>query len=209
MRRNNSVVSVNSFRNINLAADARLQQAIVLGAAQEHAQAQQALELFLKEYPKHEMAGQVYYQLGSALMEQKQWPAAIAQFANVPAKNDWRDDALYRSAWCERRAGNKPKAIPFYQELLEQFGKSNLAGHALLELVELEHEAGQFDPAIARLEAYLKTNPANDQKSQAMYWLGWCWYGKKENELAKAQFAKLKELFPESAAAKATQPQID
>ena len=75
--------------------------------------------------------------------------------------------------------------------------------------MELEHEAGQFDPAIVRLEAYLKTNPANDQKAQAMYWLGWCWYGKKENELAKAQFVKLKELYPESPAAKATQPQID
>ena len=199
------------FPEHQLAADARLQQAIVLAAAQEHAQAQQALELFLKEHPKHEMAGQVYYQLGSALMEQKQWPAAIAQFANVPAKNDWRDDALYRSAWCERRADNKLKAIPFYKELLEQFGESNLAGHALLELVELEHEAAQFDPAIARLEAYLKANPApaDDHQAQAMYWLGWCWYGKKENELAKAKFAKLKELFPESTAAKATQPTIE
>ena len=42
-----------------------------------------------------------------------------------------------------------------------------------------------------------------------MYWLGWCWFGKKENELAKAQFTKLKELFPEGAAAKATQPTIE
>ena len=197
------------FPEHQLAADSRLQQAIVLSEVKEHAQAQQALELFLKAHPTHAMAGQAYYQLGSALMEQEQWPAAIEQFSNVPAKNDWRDDALYRSAWCERRAGNKPKAIPFYQALLEQFGKSNLASHALLELVELEHEAGQFDPAIVRLEAYLKTNPANDQKAQAMYWLGWCWYGKKENELAKAQFVKLKELYPESPAAKATQPQID
>ena len=123
MRRNNSVVSVNSFRNINWRLMRELQQAIVLGAAQEHAQAQQALELFLKEHPKHEMAGQVYYRIGIGLMEQKQWPAAIAQFANVPAKNDWRDDALYRSAWCERRADNKLKAIPFYKELLEQFGE--------------------------------------------------------------------------------------
>ena len=199
------------FPEHQLAADARLQQAIVLGAAQEYAQAQQALELFLKAHPKHEMAGQAYYQLGSALMEQKQWPAAIEQFSNVPAKNDWRDDALYRTAWCERRAGNKPKAIPFYKELLEQFGESNMAGHALLELVELEYEAGQFDPAIARLGNYLKTNPApaDDQQAQAMYWLGWCLYGKKETDLAKAQFAKLKELFPESLAAKAPQPKID
>jgi TolA-binding protein len=199
------------FPEHQLAADARLQQAIVLGAAQEYAQAQQALELFLKAHPKHEMTGQAYYQLGSALMEQKQWPAAIEQFSNVPAKNDWRDDALYRTAWCERRAGNKPKAIPFYKELLEQFGESNMAGHALLELVELEYETGQFDPAIARLGNYLKTNPApaDDQQAQAMYWLGWCLYGKKETDLAKAQFAKLKELFPESLAAKAPQPKID
>jgi len=34
-------------------------------------------------------------------------------------------------------------------------------------------------------------------------------YGKKETDLAKAQFAKLKELFPESLAAKAPQPKID
>ena len=34
-----------------------------------------------------------------------------------------------------------------------------------------------------------------------MYWLGWCWFGKKENELAKAQF-EIKKLFPESAAAR-------
>ena len=115
MRPSNSAASVSKFPEHQLAADSRLQRAIVLSEVKEHAQAQQALELFLKAHPTHAMAGQAYYQLGSALMEQEQWPAAIAQFSNVPARNDWRDDALYRSAWCERRADNKPKAIPFYQ----------------------------------------------------------------------------------------------
>lgn len=197
------------FPDHELAADARLQQAIALTSAKESAKAQQALEQFLKAHPNHKMQGQALYQLGSALMEQEQWAAAVVEFGKVPKKNEWRDDALYRSAWCERRAGNKPKAIPFYQELLENFAQSNLAGYALLELVELEHEAKQFNPAIARLQAYLQTDLAHAERAQAMYWLGWCFYGKEENDLAKEQFDLLKERYPESKAAKAPQPQID
>ena len=76
-------------------------------AAQEHAQAQQALEL-LKEHPNMRWSAAVL-PLGPMA---KQWPAAIAQFANVPAKNDWRDDALIARHGATA-ADNKLKAIPF------------------------------------------------------------------------------------------------
>ena len=112
------------FPGHQLAADARLQQAIVLGAAKEYAQAQQALELFLKTHPNHEMTGQAYYQLGSALMEQNQWPAAIEQFSNVPVKNDWRMTRSIARHGASGGRATSPKRFRFIRSCLSNLAKA-------------------------------------------------------------------------------------
>ena len=167
-----------------LAADARLQQGTILHNAGHFADAQKALENFITTYGGDKRLDQANYQLGLAFMEQKLWPLAIVSFSKVIKSSVWRDEALYQSAWCEKRAGRKSAAIGYYKELMAAHKDSPLINPATLELAELEFEGKEFDEAIVRLTKFIESNPEPSLKIRAQYRLGWSFFEKKQYDKA-------------------------
>ncbi len=167
-----------------LAADARLQQGTILHNAGHFSDAQKALENFIMTYGGDKRLDQANYQLGLAFMEQKLWPAALVSFSKVVKSSVWRDEALYQSAWCEKRAGRKSAAIGYYKELMAAHKNSPLINPATLELAELEFEGKEFDEAIVRLTKFIESKPEPSLKVRAQYRLGWSFFEKKQYDKA-------------------------
>ncbi len=167
-----------------LAADARLQQGTILHNAGHFADAQKALENFIAIYGGDKRLDQANYQLGLALMEQKLWPPALVSFSKVSRESVWRDESLYQSAWCEKRAARNLLAMGHYKELLAAGKNSPLINPATLELAELEFEGKEFDEAIVRLTKFIESNPEPSLKVRAQYRLGWSFFEKKQYDKA-------------------------
>jgi TolA-binding protein len=183
-----------SFSKHELAANSRLQQGLMLFNAEKFAESQQVLQKFIADFQKHELADQATFHLGFARMKQEQWQPALEHFAQVPAKSEWRDDALYRSAWCEKGAGKPAAAMAHYEDLLKAFPGSLLANNATLELAGLNFEAKKLDDVIKSLEAMIarKPGPKRELLARARYQLGGAYYEKKNHaEGAKAYEAML------------------
>ena len=171
-----------------LAADARLQQGMLLVNLGRFDDAQKALEKFITEHREDNRVDQVNYQLGLILMDQKLWHPASVKFSKVPKESVWRDEALYQLAWCEKRTARKPLAISYYKELLADYKDSPLINPATLELAELEFEGKEFDEAIDRLTKFIESNPEVSLKARAQYRLGWSFYEKKQYDKAAELF---------------------
>ena len=187
--------SVNFFGELSdgypkhqFAADARLQQGMLLVNLGRFDNAQKALEKFITEHREDKRVDQVNYQLGLILMDQKLWQPASVKFSKVPKESVWRDEALYQLAWCEKRTARKPLAISYYKELLAEYKDSPLINPATLELAELEFEGKEFDEAIGRLTKFIESNPELSLKARAQYRLGWSFYEKKQYDKAAELF---------------------
>ena len=80
------------------------------------------------------------------------------------------------------------QGITMLREVLAEDPKNELA---LFNLGMLSIQSGQYDKAIGRLEELVKINPAY---TQAQLLLGIAWMNKGDNEKAKAQFQKVKNM---------------
>ena len=164
------------FPDHKLAADARLQQGIILSTLGKFEEARKSLEKFTVAYSDHKEFDKAAYQLGLCLMEQKQWQLALGYFKKVPAQSSWRDEALYQSAWCAKRKLEKPAAVKFYKELLANHPESGLVAHGTIELAEMEFEDGELVESIKRLEKLIESGLDPELKGRAHYRLGWCYF---------------------------------
>jgi TolA-binding protein len=173
-----------------LVALARLYQGIGEYEGGNFADAAGTLAKFVANFPEHDKFDEGAFNLGLSQMELKKWAAAIDSFKTVPAGSDLRDRALYQAAWSQRFAGKGVDAIPLYEELLEKHADSNLTNNVMLELAEVEFEAGGEDAggnAVKRLQALLEKNPNAELKRLANYRLGIAYFSQKEySDSAKA-----------------------
>ncbi len=160
------------------------------------------LAKFVADYSRHEKLDEAAFNLGLAQMELRRWEDAIKSFGQVPAQSNFHDRALYQAAWSKRSANRAVEAIPFYEALLEQHPKSELANNVAFELAELEFEKGGEDggaDAVKRLLALLEKNPppALGLKQQALYKLGIVYFDRKEMLASAETFEELLENAPE------------
>lgn len=184
-------VVADSFPQHELAANSRLQQGTMLVDAEQFADAQKALERFIANYTKHELIDQATYQLGLTQMKQDQWLAALVNFAKVPVESQWRDDALYQSAWCQKGAGKNQGAVPYYEELLVEFPESALANASFFELAELKYEARKLNDVIRRLQELIEKRPKKDLRARAQQLLGLVYYDQKNFAEALLSFQEV------------------
>jgi len=148
------------------ASEARMKVGELQIIAEMFDAAQKTYEKFLSEFPKHKRAEDAYYYLGGAQAGLEQWDAAIKSFQSVGKSSEWITEALYQSAWCERKAGRAADARGKYEALISDHPESAKAPDANLELAELEYEALKYKAAIDRLEKIIEKD--NDQRRLAL-----------------------------------------
>jgi tol-pal system protein YbgF len=57
-------------------------------------------------------------------------------------------------------------------------------------------QAGRHDQAVAAFRGFVKAHPGHDYADNAQYWLGECFYDRKEYSTALREFRKVAEKFP-------------
>ncbi len=171
-----------------LAVEARLRQGATLLEAEQFSASQKALEKFIADYPTHEKMDNATYQLGFSQAKQEQWQEALVSFVKVPEKSRYRADALYQSAQCQKGAGKKSDAVPYYEELLAEFPESPLVNTCSLELAELEYEAKKLNEAIRRVQGLILKKPKKDLLVRAQQLLGFAYYDQKDFDQALLSF---------------------
>ena len=120
----------NEFPKDPNASEARMKAGELQIRAKKFDAAQKTFEKFLSEFPKHKRADDAHYYLGGAQTGQEQWDAAIKSFQSVGKSSEWRTEALYQSAWCERKAGRAADARKQYEVLISDHPKSAKAPDA-------------------------------------------------------------------------------
>ncbi len=59
-----------------------------------------------------------------------------------------------------------------------------------------DYSKGNYDLAISEFRQYVETYPTSEMADNAQYWIGECYYGKKQLNEAVAEFDKVSILFP-------------
>lgn len=92
--------------------------------------ARQGFQEYLKAYPTSDLSDDARYWIGETYFNQKDYPAAINEFARVttdyPA-SEKMPASLYKLGRCYELAGNQPKATQHYQDLIAKFPNSQEA----------------------------------------------------------------------------------
>jgi len=178
----------NEFPKDPNAAVARMKVGDLQFGAGKFDAAQKTYQKFLGDYPKHQRIDEAHYHLGSALAGLEQWDAAIKSYLAVGEKSEWKHEALYQSAWCDRKAGRSANARKKYETILTSHPESDKAPEANLELAELEYEAGKHKEAIGRLNKMIEVDTDRRRLALAQFRLGHCHSRLKDWEKANAAF---------------------
>ena len=164
----------NEFPKDPNASEARMKAGELQISAKNFDAAQKTYEKFLSEFPKHKRADDAHYYLGGAQSGLEQWDAAIKSFQSVGKSSEWRTEALYQSAWCERKAGRAADARKQYEALISDHPESAEAPDAKLELAELEYETEKYREALVRLEKIIEVDTDRRRLALAQFRLGHC-----------------------------------
>lgn len=64
-----------------------------------------------------------------------------------------------------------------------------------------DYAAGRYPQAIAKFEAFIRSNPAGEYAGNARFWLGDCYFEQKQYAVAVAEWRKVVGSYPESGRA--------
>ncbi len=180
----------NDFPKDTNAADARLKAGELQLSGEKFEAAQKSYEKFFTAFPNHKRADDAHFFLAQAQAGQEQWDAAIKSYLAVGKQSEWKDESLYQSAWCERKAGRAADAHKKYETLISDHPESAKALDAKLELAELEYETGKYKEAIGRLEKIIEEDTDPRRLALAQFRLGHCHSQLKDWEKADEAFQK-------------------
>ncbi|MHB0935902.1 MAG: tetratricopeptide repeat protein [Armatimonadota bacterium] len=143
----------------------------------------------LAKFPKHELAPEANFRLGSNLNELKEYEKAIAALQQVPKTYLNADTAAYKIAWAYRDWGKADEANARFKAVAEQFPKSPYAGAALFHQGEYAVEKEQYKEAQALLQRALELMaPDYNLRPNAQFKLGDCLYELKDFAGAAAAY---------------------
>ena len=190
------------------AAEALFQQSRALMVAREYDRAEIVLSELLASYPSHDRRARASALRAVALSrqsvdEETGHERALAAIEQVEAQylaeldESLRASLWYEKAWCQRELGRNEEARQTYGRVLEldaPSGSDAIGGvrdHAMLELAELEADAGRYQQAAGLLRRLQQrtdgSEGASQLRRQAGYRLGLCEFELGRHEQAAAE----------------------
>lgn len=179
-----------------VAADAALQSALSMLAAEKYGDAEKALATFLDSHSAHPRAGEARARRAIALARLNRPADAIKEMDALERDAAATlDPALlhtlrYEKAWCLRSSGREVDALPIYKSLLDSPDRQ-LAAQSALELADIDMRAKRFSAA-SELLRRIKPDESTDAAllEQISYRVAVC-------EYEQGQFAEAAEAFSE------------
>lgn len=177
-----------------VAADAALQSALSMLAAEKYGDAEKALTSFLDGHSSHPRAGEARARRAIAMARLNRAADAIKEMDAIERDGAATlDPALlhtlrYEKAWCLRTSGRESDALPIYKSLLDSPDR-RLSTQAALELADIDMRAKRFAAASALLSRIkLDESPDAALIEQISYRLAVCNY-------EQGKFAEAAEAF--------------
>lgn len=185
-----------------LSADAMFNQAVSEMNAGRFADAEATFKRFLSGFASHARADEAESRLGIAVARQERFADAMLQLDSAVDRlqklpEGLRSAIAYERAWCLRRLDRKEEAISAYKSIGASKDGGGYGLHALLELGEMDMEAGRFADAAATLRRLAESLESRSEgefaelRANGLYRLGIC-----EHQLERfAEAAQLLDAF--------------
>jgi TolA-binding protein len=196
--------------NPDPAAEAIYQQGQALMSAERFDEAASAFGQLENDYPDSSRAQRSSALRAIALARNGDHEQSLEQVARVESAGiDGLDGALvtaliYEKAWCQRELDQSEEAGKSYRRLLKEGQRGTLRHHALLELAELEFEAGRYEAAVELLQELLADAATEEPPveprllEQAGYQLGMSLYRLERHEQAAEALETFLSAYPQS-----------
>ncbi|HEV7222543.1 MAG TPA: tetratricopeptide repeat protein [Pirellulales bacterium] len=159
------------------ALDARYAMALCQLGLNQPAPAAETLKAIVNEAPAYSRADQVYYELGFALMQAKQEPAAAdawRQLATKFAASPLAAESWFRVGEFHERSRQWPQALDAFRNGRKKAKTAELQEKLQFKLGWVQYQAEQFAPAAAAFVAQLQSFPAGPLAPDATYLAGEC-----------------------------------
>lgn len=158
--------------------------------------AKATLAKLIAEFPQGRLQDQAHYYLGDVLTAQGDAAAAAAEYDAVVTKSPeskFVPYALYGKAIALQTAKDHAGAVTALTTLIEKSPEHELVknGDAAFARALSRRQAGEFAGATADIDAFLKTNPTGDIKSNALLERGLAEVGAKNYAAAVETFASI------------------
>jgi len=182
-------------------ADAALQSALSMLAAEKYGDAEKALAAFLDANSSHSRAGEAKARRAIALARSNRAADAIKEIDKIDIDGAARLDPhlletlRYEKAWCLRSTDRERDAIPIYKSLLDA-SDATLAAQAALELADIEMRGKRFAAAAELLSRIKPDNSNAALAEQATYRLAVCSYEQGHFAEAAEQFSNYLKAYP-------------
>ncbi len=188
----------------DVGADAKLQSALSMLAAEKYGDAEKALAAFLDEHSSHPRASEAKARRAIALARLNRTADAIKEIDAVESGSAKLDPALlatlrYEKAWCLRTSGRESDAVPIYKSLLDS-PDAQLASQTALELADIEMRTQRFAAAgelLKRIKLDESADPAIAE--QASYRIAVCDYEQGKFAEAADGFTSFLKSHPKSS----------
>ncbi len=182
---------------------------LALGLIQRglHDEAAQQLEQFLKESPRHRMATEGWYRLGTCRAELKQNDQAIVAFQRALAKGEafeLRPECRYRLGNALKVANRHGEAAEQYQKLVEESGADHyLSAASQFAAGECWRDAGKTDQALTAFVSSAQSDKSKDGQyaAPALYAAGFILLNGGKAADASQAFGAVADRYPAHAAA--------
>lgn len=166
-----------------------------LGVTQEElgqfADAGQTYDLFLKEFPKHELVPEIRMRKAETLLQAGDAAGAEKLFAEVAATEGFAalDHALSRRAFCLAKLGKFAEAGELYAKIATDFKQSPVAKDAALAAGRCYYRAERWPEAAQWLQTAVDAGGA--EAPEAAHWLSRIHIRNREPQKATALLAKV------------------
>src|SRR5207244_6894533 len=151
--------------------------------------------------PRPEVAAACLLRIGALKSQAKQYgPSAEAlnRLLKQYPKSTLVPEALYELGWGLLEQKQTAKARPYFERLITEFSKHELAADAAFRVAEADFGAGQFAKAAGRYRQAAAAPSGKELADKAWYKLGWCYREMKDYSHAAEAFLKVPSDFPKS-----------
>lgn len=151
-------------------------------------------EKFLKKFPEDHLAAQAQHHLGTCQLQLKRYDKAAAAFQTLIAKHprfDSIQEAYLNLGWAQLKADRFADAGATLTTLIDNYPDHTLLPDGRLARAMCRRQGGEFAGALEDLDAYLATNPALNDRCDALYERGLTQVALKKFSEATATFSEL------------------
>ena len=157
-------------------ADEQYSRTYVFYRHRHNNRAARGFRAFLKEFPRHERAGEAEFMLGRTYLRGGQYTRARRTFERVYDEHR-RPDALYRIGGIQVRRDRDEEAIVTYERLVSRHPHHALADDALWQAAKAAERHSEFERAralYAKLASEYLHSPMRDEASWSAAFMLYC-----------------------------------